>query len=244
MFFKRFPKKLYNFDFAANSTVLVTDVLSRVRFNSKILNNVSVFYKYQLQDGDTPEIVAYKEYGDAEYHWIIIMLNDIKDPQFDFPLNIDALERMIIKKYGYTGNSHGEKIAQAYNNIHHYELETTKTLVEVGGATTINVTSSIVTLNQYSYKTNSLVSFSGDPTIQYVYPQNTSNTVYFKANNSGQNTASSANATSSLKIVEKYKPIYVYEYELEQNEKKREIKLLKQEYISSVSNELEVMLRR
>lgn len=240
MFFSKFPKRLYNFDFAANSTVYITNILARVRFNSKIVDSVSAFYKYQLQDGDTPEIVAYKEYGDSEYHWIIIMFNNLKDPQFDFPLNINALENMIIKKYGYTGNTHGEKIAQAYANTHHYELETVKTLIEVGGLKTINVTNSIVTLKQYDYKSNSIVTKSEN--ISVVYPHNSSNTVYFKANNSGQNTANSSNATASLQITETYRAVSVYDYEIEENEKKRVIKLLKPEYIQPLSNELNRML--
>lgn len=240
MFFSRFPKKAYNFDLVANSTVVITDILSRVRFNSRVVDSVSAYYKYQLQDGDTPEIVAAKEYGDPEYHWVVILVNNIKDPQFDFPLNIDALEHTIVKKYGYTGPTHGERIAQAYSNTHHYILQSTKTLIEVGGLKTVNVTNSVVTLEQYSYKTNTLSTFA--PNIPIVYPQNTANTIYFKANNSGQNTASSANATASLQISEVYRAVSVYDHEIEENEKKRTIKLLKPEYIQPLSTELNVML--
>jgi len=240
MFFTKFPKQLYNFDLVANSTVLVTNVLSRVRFNSKITNSVSAFYKYQLEDGDTPEIVAYKEYGDPQYHWIIIMLNNLKDPQFDFPINIDALEKIIIKKYGYTGPTHGERIAQAYSNTHHYILQTTKTLVEVGGLKTVNTTNSIVTLEQYNYKTNTITTMS--PNISILYPHNASNTIYFKANNSGQNTADSTNATASLQITETYRAVSVYDHEITENEKKRTIQLLRPEYVQPLSNELNTML--
>lgn len=242
MFFKKFPKKLYNFDFAANSTVMVTDVLARVRFRSNIINNVSVYYKYQLEEGDTPEIVSHKVYGDSEYHWVIMLINEIKDPQFDFPLNINALEELIIKKYGYTGNTHGEKIAQAYSNVHHYIRETTKTLLEVDGLTTVNVSNAIVTLDQYSYKTNTLVYQA--PNNDIVYPHNASNTIYFKANNSGQNTSDPTNVVSTLRMVEEYKSISVYDYEVGENEKKRHIKILRSEYIQPLVNEFEKMLSR
>lgn len=235
MFFNKFPKKLYSFDLVANSTVAVTDVLSRIRFNSKIINSVSAYTKYQLQDGDTPEIVAYKAYGDVEYHWAIILINNLKDPYFDFPLPINALESIILKKYGYTG------IEQAYDNVHHYVLETTSTLNEAG-ITTTNVKNTIITLQQYSYKDNALITLANTPTVAYVYPHNSSNTIYFKANNSGQNTANSTNATATLQIVERVKPISIYDYEIELNESKREIKLLKQEYLEPLSSELNRML--
>lgn len=237
MFFSKFPKRLYNFDFVANSTVAVTDVLSRVRFNSKVLSSVTAYTKYQLEDGDTPEIVSYKLYGDSEYHWVIILVNNLKDPQFDFPLTINALESNILKKYNYTS------IEQAQDNVHHYILETTSTLNE-GGLVTTNVKNTIITLQQYNYKTNALVTLSNNSSITYVYPHNSSNTIYFKANNSGQNTADSTNATSSLQIVERVKPISIYDHEVELNETKREIKVLKSEYIESLSNELNRMLGR
>jgi len=235
MFFTKFPKKLYNFDFAANSTVVITDVLSRVRFNSKILNSVTAYTKYQLQDGDTPEIVSYKLYGDSEYHWVIILVNNLKDPQFDFPLPTLTLEQNILKKYNYTG------IEQAIDNVHHYILETTSTLNEVGGLITTNVKSTIITLTQYDHKTNTLITLA-NLAATYVYPHNASNTIYFKANNSGQNTADATNAVSSLQIVERVKPVSIYDYEVELNENKREIKILKREYIEALSSELNRML--
>lgn len=235
MFFSKFPKKLYNFNFVANSTVAVTNILSRVRFNSKILNSVSAYTKYQLQDGDTPEIVSYKAYGDPEYHWAIILVNNLKDPYFDVPLPINALESTILKKYGYTS------IEQAQDNVHHYILETTSTLNE-GGITTTNVKNTIITLQQYSYQSNALITLANTPATAYVYPHNSSNTIYFKANNSGQNTANSTNATASLQIVDRVKPISIYDYEIELNEGKREIKLLKQEYLEPLSAELNRML--
>ena len=240
MFFSKFPKSLYNFDLSANSTVMVTNILSRVAFKSEILSSASVFYKYQLQDGDTADIVAYKVYGNSEYNWIVMLVNGLKDLQFDVPLSTNALEQLIVKKYGYTGNTFSEQISQAFSDVHHYVLQTTKVLTEVDGITTTTVSNNIVTLTQYSYSTNTL---SVKPeNISYVYPHNTSNTVYFKANNTAQNTASAANATSSLKITEVYRPVYVYDYEFAENEKKREIKILRKEYVEPLSRELDSML--
>ena len=39
-----------------------------------------------------------------------------------------------------------------------------------------------------------------------------------------------------------YKPVYVYDYENELNESKRQIKILKREYIGALTAELETVL--
>ena len=107
------------------------------------------------------------------------------------------MDNKIIKQYGYTS------IANAYADIHHYELQVVRTLSEVDGLTTTKTENSIVTLEQYSYKSNTIV----------LQPLNTpvSETVSFRANNSDPNTA----ITSTLTVTSTYKPVYVYDYENE-----------------------------
>jgi hypothetical protein len=226
MYFRNFPKTLYSFDLSGSSATSVTNIFSRFSFNNSVLNNALAYYKYQIVDGDTPETVAYKQYGDPLMHWVICMTNNLSDPIFELPLSQDALERKIIKQYSYSS------IANAYSEIHHYELEVKKVLSEVDGPTTVTTNTSIVTLEQYNYTSN---------TIQ-TKPTGTSNsetkTVTFYANNSNANSA----IVATLTMTSTYKPVYVYDYENELNESKREIKILKQQYIGPLILELETVL--
>lgn len=224
MYFKIFPKTFYAFNFQADSPTVVTNIFSRFKMKSEVINNALAMYKYIVQEGDTPELVAYSEYGDASLHWVICLVNNLSDPQFDFPLNQISLEKNILKKYGYNN------ISLAYSNIHHYELEVENTLIEVNGPTTVNTQTSIVTLNQYDYKTNTI-------TTQTVNVPTTETTV-FRANNADINSPVVANLT----IKKTYKPVYVYDYEANLNDAKREIKILKKQYIPSLLNELERVL--
>ena len=224
MFFREFPKTLYSFDFKNDSPTVIANIFSRFKIRSSVLNNTVAFYKYQLQEGDTPEIVAYQQYGDASYHWVICMVNDLIDPHFDFPLPTDALERKIIKQYGYS------TIANAYSEIHHYELEQEKTYSEVNGLTKTTTENHIVTLNQYDYTSNTLILNNVNTPTTEVYT--------FRSNNADPNTA----VTSTLTIKSSYKAVYVYNYETEVNDNKRQIKLLKQSYIQPLINELGTVL--
>lgn len=221
MYFRQFPKIPYSFNLTNEGTVAaVTNIFARFNLKSDVVDNTSAFYKYQVEDTDTPELIAYKQYGDAELHWIIIMVNQISDPLFELPLPIDALERRIIKQYGYSS------IAEAYSNIHHYELEVKKTLSEVNGPTTITTDTSIVTLEQYNYASNTL--YLNTP------GSSTTRTYHFHANNSNTATAN----TASLTVTDTYKTVYVYDYEVELNETKRQIKILKPKYIEHLIDEI------
>jgi hypothetical protein len=223
-YFRALPRTLYTFDALNESPRSAVNIFARFRTKPEVLNNAYAYYKYQLKDQDTPEIVAQQQYGDATLHWIVCFVNDLKDPQFEFPLSQTELDNKIIKQYGYTS------IANAYSDIHHYELEVVRTLAEVDGITTTTTENNIVTLEQYNYKSNTIV----------LQPLNTpvTETVSFRANNSDPNTA----ITSTLTVTSTYKPVYVYDYENELNEAKRSIKLLKPQFVQAMAAELQTVV--
>jgi hypothetical protein len=74
MYFKDFPKFIYDFkydDSAATKTSVVKDITRNIRFRKEILANITLYDEYDIVDGETPEIIAEKIYGNPEYHWII-----------------------------------------------------------------------------------------------------------------------------------------------------------------------------
>ena len=70
-----------------------------------------LFDEYDIKDGETPEIIAEKVYGTAEYHWIIMLINEKFDYLADFPMTYDALLKYVEDKYG-VGNEYA---------IHHHK---------------------------------------------------------------------------------------------------------------------------
>lgn len=111
MYFKDFPQFLYEFRVGTkNKTSIVTDITRNIRFRRDVLANITVFDEYDIVDGETPEIIAEKVYGNPEYHWIIMLANDRYDYLEDFPLSQYELEKKIADKY--PSNVYG---------IHHYE---------------------------------------------------------------------------------------------------------------------------
>ena len=100
------------YDVTGNGNVkLVTNLLRRVKVRSKVRDNISLFDKYDLDIGDTPESVSYKVYGTVDYYWVILLMNDVKDRYYDWPLNLQDFEAYVKEKYDNP------------STVHHYEID-------------------------------------------------------------------------------------------------------------------------
>jgi len=95
-YFSKFPKLLYTRD---NKTTLVTNLLARVNTIRGTIDNNSLFYEYDIQEGDTPEMIASKYYGDPELHWVVLLFNDRFDAFYDWSLTNRNFNIYINNKY-------------------------------------------------------------------------------------------------------------------------------------------------
>lgn len=102
MYFKQFPNIYYPFNINGVDTLkIVKDITLNVRVMRSVLENVLLYDEYYIQDGDTPEIIAEKMYGDPNLNWTIMLVNDKFDYVNDFPLSNASLEQMVSEKYGF-----------------------------------------------------------------------------------------------------------------------------------------------
>lgn len=90
--FKDFPKIEYSDNY-------LTNMLARAKVRKLILENASVYYDYYLDDYERPDILALKYYGTMDSTWILFYANEILDPQFDWLLNPEDFKAYILKKY-------------------------------------------------------------------------------------------------------------------------------------------------
>lgn len=97
-FFSKYPKVIIN-------NRLVTDIIARSTISEKYSDKLSIYYPYDLQEGDTPEIIASKYYGDPERHWLVLLANQIINPFFDFCLDYQVFDKHIENKYKEQANS-------------------------------------------------------------------------------------------------------------------------------------------
>lgn len=222
MYFQNFPLTLYSqFDDLSNVT-LVTNITVRVKLNDEVKNNLSLFDEYDIKDGETPEIIADKFYSNPQLHWLVLHVNDIIDPRFDWCLSTHDLRKFVQGKYSNV------------NGIHHYE--------DANG----NYVNANVFLNStnefHDFINNTAISNATQPGSAVVLNKLSNSNVYVRVTNGGFNAGDSvivsgnllANANVTAAITLSGIPVTNSNYEDTINETKRRIKILKSQYVGAV----------
>jgi hypothetical protein len=103
---------MMTYDVAGNKNYkLLPDIIRRVKLRSGLRSSSFMFDKYDVKDGEKPEDVAFKWFGDPEYHWVILMTNNVTDRYYQWPLSQPQFAEHLTDKYG----------AGSEDAVHHYE---------------------------------------------------------------------------------------------------------------------------
>lgn len=101
MYFDSFEKIYYDFEVNGKTQKsIMTNIMKNVRVRKEVLSNITLFDKYIIRDGESPEYIAEKVYGKPYYHWAILLANDMYDYLNDYPLAERSMSKMILDKYG------------------------------------------------------------------------------------------------------------------------------------------------
>ena len=93
-----------------NNYKILPDILRRVKQRNAIASGQFIFDTYDVKNGEKPEDIAYKWFGDAQLHWVILMTNNITDRYYQWPMNDAQFEEFIADKYSNP------------DAVHHYEV--------------------------------------------------------------------------------------------------------------------------
>lgn len=97
--FADFPRISYSLD--DNKTQqIVTDIFKRVILSEEFKQNSAFFEEYEVKGGETPEQVSHRFYGTTNLHWVVLLVNDIIDPRFNWPKSEQDLTTVTEEKYG------------------------------------------------------------------------------------------------------------------------------------------------
>ena len=120
MYFDQFPVIFY--DAVGNTDPkIVTHLLKRVAVNSKARATTVLYDTYDVRNGETPESIAHKYYGDAEYHWVVLLINNITDRFHQWPMNTRQFLAHLAERY------------DNVDGVHHYEIS------QVSGDTSVKI---------------------------------------------------------------------------------------------------------
>ena len=115
MYFDNFPTIPYDSELKGQFKD-VKNLLRRVGVRAKVKSNTSLFDTYDVKNGETPETIAFKMYGDANLHWVVMLLNDITDRYHDWPMSEAQFLQFINEKYSNVDAVHHYEISQSSGN--------------------------------------------------------------------------------------------------------------------------------
>jgi hypothetical protein len=195
-YFRKYPK-IVTTQPDGTASVMV-NLMARSSIIKDLLNNPVLFYKYDIQDGETPEMIAHRYYDNPYYYWLLLYANQIDDPQWGWPLDRASFERYIAQKY---------TSQNPYSTIHHYE----KVITQFESSTRTTIEKKL-TIDEETYD-----NLMPSKTV-YDFP------------------------TSTTTITISKRAVTLYQYELEKNEAKRSIKVIKKELADVIDTQLEELM--
>lgn len=208
-----FPRTLYKLGGEKYASfTTVTDITFRLAIIQEVLANFSSYFEYTIKDGETPEILADQFYGDPQAHWVILYANNIYDPQYDWPLNYDAFHKYIVDKYG--------SIETAQTTWHHYEKVITRE----------NKTDNVVTVTRFQINPVSVTTSTS-----VVLPYDT-----YASLETGYSATNIVGGKTVIETVSNNR-VSNYDYETEQNDARRFIKVIKKEYYPQIIREFDTL---
>lgn len=170
-----------------NTYVAAKNLFRRIKISDSATASPYFFNKYIIEEGDRPDTVALKYYGDSSYDWLVVLGGQMINQRSDWPLTSDELYEFASKKYG--------------NDL---------------------------TAIRY-YKTREVKDSDGRTILPGGYIVNQDFTI-----------PNPDNPTSTLNPVQ---GVTNWEYETEQNEKKKEINLVKPSLLPTIRKEMKEVMR-
>jgi hypothetical protein len=228
-YFRYFPKTIYSLD-DTNSLDTVTNITASFSFDETLTENSISYYQYTVPDGETPEIVANKFYGGSEKHWIILKMNNIFDVKTDWPLEQRVLNEVIRSKYANNWITETFGMTDEEGNL--FVTENGESLTYETGKERDGLEWAILNNHSFYKIETRLFPLTGEKTIDKlrITEEDYNNLVEESANY----TLSDGN-TLTVSITKTR--MSFYDYEVEENDAKRNVKILKSEYVPAVDQE-------
>ena len=101
-YFFNFPNLRYAV--SANSAgipnyITIKDYFHLLKPRDDIFREDTIYQEYIVKNGERPDQIAFDFYGDEQYYWIILQINEIVDYYNQWPLSQLELDSFIARKY-------------------------------------------------------------------------------------------------------------------------------------------------
>ena len=105
-----YDEKPISYPFSESDVVTAKNFFRRYKINDDIFSYAVFFKKYAIEDGERPDSLADKAYGDPFYDWVILLTNNMVNAQYDWPMTNYEISKVLESEYD-----------DAYSEIDYYE---------------------------------------------------------------------------------------------------------------------------
>ena len=104
MYFSILPNIQYDekplvYPYSESEFVVAKNLFRKYKINADVFSYAVFFKKYILKDGETPDSLANKAYGNPFYDWVILITNSVVNRHFDWPLSNYELTKYAESQY-------------------------------------------------------------------------------------------------------------------------------------------------
>lgn len=117
-YFTELPNILYQFP--DNIVRQYNNLSFRPAVIERVIQDASNFDLYIIEDGDTPETIAFDYYGDATLHWVLMLTNNITNYYTQWPKSRLAFEKYLYGKYRQVLDSDQQLVTLTNEQIDEY----------------------------------------------------------------------------------------------------------------------------
>ena len=203
---------------SAEEYITVKNIFRRAQIRNDFYNVATAFEDYMIIANERPDQVAEAVYGDPRYDWVILTANNITNMREQWPLNAQDFQNYILEKY---------KTESALEEIHHYITE-----ISIDSRKRIVVPEGLRVDSNFN---SQYLDQSTRVEIDYGGTLNDIATV----DNVGTVRDSNGNIVTHDNIL----AVTNYEYEENLNDAKRRIKILKEDYLDVVINDMRTIMK-
>ena len=203
---------------SAEEYITVKNIFRRAKIRNDFYNVATAFEDYMIIANERPDQVAEAVYGDPRYDWVVLTANNITNMREQWPLNAQDFQNYILEKY---------KTESALEEIHHYITE-----ISIDSRKRIVVPEGLRVDSNFN---SQYLDQSTRVEIDYGGTLNDIATV----DNVGTVRDSNGNIVTHDNIL----AVTNYEYEENLNDAKRRIKILKEDYLDVVINDMRRIMK-
>ena len=98
-YFSRFPLMAYRIK-EGDPLKLMPQIIKRVKLRQNIKNGLLIFDKYNVKEGENPEDIATKLYGDPTLDYVVILVSGITNITHEWPMQDYQVYDFALSKYG------------------------------------------------------------------------------------------------------------------------------------------------